>query len=206
MIRYKILIVDDEPGILAMLRDYFEFHGYIVYTAMSGMEALKAVNAKPDLILLDINMPDMDGLEVCKLIRSHVSCPIIFLTARIEAHLRRENRALQTQSAKFFDSLAINYASRQVTYLDKPIPFTKKEFDIVELLTKNPGVKNYRDHYEGSGELQKGCVSGTKGEGPEKTYPKADKACFLFPHSMRVHNSILYGKPFLSCFFCETYL
>lgn len=169
MIRYKILIVDDEPGILAMLRDYFEFHGYIVYTAMSGMEALKAVNAKPDLILLDINMPDMDGLEVCKLIRSHVSCPIIFLTARIgemdavmgfqmggddyvvkpfkvnelgarvEAHLRRENRALQTQSAKFFDSLAINYASRQVTYLDKPIPFTKKEFDIVELLTKNPG-------------------------------------------------------------------
>lgn len=169
MVKYKILIVDDEQGIITMLRDYFEFHGYLVYTAMSGQEALKKIDAKPDIILLDINMPDMDGLEVCRTIRNHVSCPIIFLTARIEetdaiigfqsggddyvikpfklgelgarveAHLRRENRGNSNQSARFFDSLAINYDKRQMFYRDKVIPLTKKEFDIVELLTKNPG-------------------------------------------------------------------
>ena len=84
MEKHKILIVDDEQGIVTMLKDYFEFHGYLVYTAMSGTEALNGINAKPDIILLDINMPDMDGLEVCRTIRDHVSCPIIFLTARIE--------------------------------------------------------------------------------------------------------------------------
>ncbi len=168
-LKYKILIVDDEQGIVTMLKDYFEFHGYLVYTAMSGTEALKGINSKPDIILLDINMPDIDGLEVCRKIRDHVSCPIIFLTAkveetdaiigfqsggddyvvkpfrlgelgaRVEAHLRRENRGNSGLSAKFFDSLAINYDKRQVSYQDKVIPFTKKEFDIVELLTRNAG-------------------------------------------------------------------
>ena len=169
MPKYKILIVDDEQGIVTMLKDYFEFHGYLVYTAMSGSEALKEINSKPDIILLDINMPDMDGLEVCRTIRDHVSCPIIFLTARIEetdaiigfqsggddyvikpfklgelgarveAHLRRENRGDSGLSAKFIDSLAINYDKRQVSYQDKVVPLTKKEFDIVELLTRNLG-------------------------------------------------------------------
>ena len=169
MVKYKILIVDDEQGIVSMLKDYFEFHGYLVYTAMSGTEALREINSKPDIILLDINMPDMDGLEVCRKIRDYVSCPIIFLTARIEetdaiigfqsggddyvvkpfklgelgarveAHLRRENRGNSNLSAKFLDNLVINYDKRQVSYQDKVIPFTKKEFDIVELLTRNPG-------------------------------------------------------------------
>lgn len=165
----KILIVDDEQGIVMMLKDYFDFHGYLVFTAFNGIEALKIINLKPDIILLDINMPDMDGLEVCRKIREHISCPVIFLTARIEeqdsimgfqsggddyvvkpfkinelgarvaAHLRRENRVQQTMTAKFIDSLAINYAERQISYIDDPITLTKKEFDIVELLTLNQG-------------------------------------------------------------------
>lgn len=169
MATYKLLIVDDEQGIVTMLKDYFEFHGYLVYTAMNGAEALKGINANPDLILLDINIPDMDGLEVCRTIRDHVSCPVIFLTARIEeadaivgfqsggddyvvkpfklgelgarveAHLRRENRGTSGSPAKFLDGLAINYDKRQVSYQDQAIPFTKKEFDIVVLLTRNPG-------------------------------------------------------------------
>lgn len=53
-------------------------------TAANGVETLKQVEQQPDLILLDINMPDLDGLEVCQRIRAHVSCPILFLTARIE--------------------------------------------------------------------------------------------------------------------------
>lgn len=176
MVPYKILIVDDEQGILSMLQDYFEFHGYFVYTALNGTEALKAVNAKPDIILLDINMPDINGLEVCKRIREYVSCPIIFLTARIEeadaimgfqsggddyvmkpfkvnalgarveAHLRRQNRIPQNMTTKFFDLLMINYGSKEVMYSDKPIPLTKKEFDIVELLTLNPKQVFDKEH------------------------------------------------------------
>ena len=82
--RKKLLVVDDEFDIVNMLRDYFEMSGYDVLTALSGAEALEKLRLQPDMILLDINMPDMDGLEVCKRIRNHVSCPILFLTARVD--------------------------------------------------------------------------------------------------------------------------
>ena len=62
----KILIVDDEKDIRNMLRDYFELQGYEIYTAAGGEEALEKMKIQPDMILLDINMPDMDGYEVCK--------------------------------------------------------------------------------------------------------------------------------------------
>ena len=69
----KILIVDDEPDIVNLLRDYFEINGYNVMTACNGKEALKKAELQPDIILLDINMPDIDGLSVCKRIRDFVS-------------------------------------------------------------------------------------------------------------------------------------
>ena len=81
---YKILIADDEPGVVSLVRDYFEINGYEVITASDGIEAVRQVAKKPDIILLDINMPHVDGIEVCKRIRDHISCPIVFLTARIE--------------------------------------------------------------------------------------------------------------------------
>ena len=120
-----IMVIDDEQMILDMLRDQFETEQYRVITAKSSEEALRKLIDQPDIILLDINMPGMDGLELCRLIRDHVTCPILFLTARIEeadrvaglraggddyimkpfslaeltarveAHLRRENRIQQ---------------------------------------------------------------------------------------------------------------
>ena len=80
---YRILIADDEPDIVAMLRDYFEMNGYEITAAYNGKEAI-AAGKNPDIILLDVNMPDSDGLTVCRTVREYVSCPIIFLTARIE--------------------------------------------------------------------------------------------------------------------------
>ena len=80
----KLLIVDDERGIVDMIQSYFQTR-YDILTAYSGQEALKKVAYKPDLILLDINMPGMDGLTVCQKIREHIACPILFLTARIES-------------------------------------------------------------------------------------------------------------------------
>ncbi len=63
--RDKILIVDDEIDIVSMLKDYFELNGYDTITAVCGMEAIEKVEKQPDIILLDINMPDVDGMEVC---------------------------------------------------------------------------------------------------------------------------------------------
>ena len=80
----KILIVDDEPGIVTVVKNYFEMTGYQVLTAGNGTDAMKQLTKTPDLVLLDINMPDIDGLTVCRKIREHITCPILFLTARIE--------------------------------------------------------------------------------------------------------------------------
>jgi len=80
----RILIVEDEPNMVAGLRDNFEYEGYQVITAADGVEGLqRALEDSPDLILLDVMMPRMSGLEVCKQLKSkRPSLPIIMLTAR----------------------------------------------------------------------------------------------------------------------------
>lgn len=165
----KILIADDERDIVLMLGRFFESKGFRVLPACSGEEALQQAEKQPDIILLDINMPGTDGLEVCRRIRDHISCPILFLTARIEdadkvqgfaaggddyivkpfslvelearvqAHLRREARHNSEGKIRFSGELTIDYAQRCLFFADKPIVLAKKEFDIVELLSQNPG-------------------------------------------------------------------
>src|SRR5438067_9894361 len=80
----KILIVEDEPNMVAGLRDNFEFEGYEVLSAYDGSEGLeKALATSPDLVLLDVMMPKMSGLDVCKQLKAkRPSIPIIMLTAR----------------------------------------------------------------------------------------------------------------------------
>jgi DNA-binding response OmpR family regulator len=80
----KILIVDDEEGLRKLLKDYFELNGYFVLTAKDGDEALRQVEQQPDLVVLDVDMPGMNGFDVCRKIRGFVSCPILFLTAYVE--------------------------------------------------------------------------------------------------------------------------
>ena len=81
--RHKILVVDDEAMITELLSDHLGDEGYDVFTTNCAGGALKLLPEHPDLIILDINMPGTDGLEFCKDIRNHVSCPILFVTARI---------------------------------------------------------------------------------------------------------------------------
>ena len=80
----KILIVEDEPNMVAGLRDNFEFEGYEVLSAYNGLEGLeRALAESPDLVLLDVMMPKMSGLDVCKQLKAkRPSIPIIMLTAR----------------------------------------------------------------------------------------------------------------------------
>ena len=171
----KILIVDDEPGIVEMLQSYFVAE-YQVLTASSGTEALQKAAANPDLILLDINMPGLDGLSVCRQLRDHLNCPILFLTARIEqsdkivgfaagaddyivkpfdldelaarvqAHLRREQRRQGKASVRFFGDLTIDYNAREVTVQGQNVPLSKREFEIVALLSLHPGQVFDREH------------------------------------------------------------
>lgn len=186
---YKILIADDEQGIIQLLKDYFEIQGYRVLEALSGAEVLEKLARKPDIILLDVSMPGIDGFEVCRRIRSHISCPILFLTARIEeqdringlklggddyimkpfsieelgarveAHLRREERKRLNGSVLMSDRLAIRYSERSVYYENDQVNLTKMEFDIVELLSMNPGQVFSKDQlyektrgYDGAGD------------------------------------------------------
>lgn len=164
----KLLIVDDEPGIVDMMASYFSLQ-YEVLTAYGGYEALQKLEKQPDLILLDINMPDMDGLALCRKIREYITCPILFLTARIEsadkikgfsagaddyilkpfdldelgarvaAHLRRENRKQEQSRVHFFGNMVIDYTKREIMISQNPIALSKKEFDIVELLSTHTG-------------------------------------------------------------------
>jgi DNA-binding response OmpR family regulator len=81
----KILLVDDEPEILEICRDYLKASAYDVVTAQDGVQGLSSARReKPDLIVLDLMMPEMDGLDLCRAIRRESNVPIIMLTARVE--------------------------------------------------------------------------------------------------------------------------
>ena len=82
--RPTLLVADDEPDIVDLLREYFEGAGFDVLAATSGEQALAAAAHDPDLVLLDVSMPGLDGYETCRRLRGHLSCPILFLTARVE--------------------------------------------------------------------------------------------------------------------------
>ncbi|WHE06410.1 response regulator transcription factor [Thermoanaerobacterium thermosaccharolyticum] len=170
----KILIIDDEKEIADLLKDSLERKGNTVLTAYNGKEGIEKAKDMPDLIVLDIMMPDIDGYEVCSKIMDTVICPIVFLSAkqsemdrikgfalggddyvvkpfslkellaRIDAHLRREKRAiLLNEEGKRallnFKNISIDLKSREVMVKGAPIELTKKEFDVLELLSLHPG-------------------------------------------------------------------
>ena len=81
----KVLLVDDDPGIIEVLKLYFEKEGYQVSTCMQGDKAVAAFNSfAPDIVILDLMLPGMDGNDICREIRKTSDCPIIMLTARTD--------------------------------------------------------------------------------------------------------------------------
>ena len=79
----KILVVDDDKSMVNMIKDVLEMEGYAVTTAFDGEQALKQVQKQSDIILLDINLPKMDGFSICKEVRRYSDVPIMFITARV---------------------------------------------------------------------------------------------------------------------------
>lgn len=175
----RILVVDDEKIIVKGIKFNLENEGFDVETAYNGEDALEIVkNVHLDLVILDLMMPKLDGLETCKRIREFSTVPIIMLTAKSEdtdkllgfeygaddyitkpfnilelkSRVRAILRRSGTSSSKFkntrliADSLIIDTEQRNA-YLDGvPVQLTAKEFDLVELMMRNPGRVYSRDN------------------------------------------------------------
>lgn len=170
-----ILIVDDEVSIRELIRFNLEKEGFETITAEDGAEALEVFKTKqPDLVLLDIMLPTMDGWEVCKAIRKESNTPIIMLTAkgdenervsglemgaddyvtkpfspkeliaRIRAVLRRANPEEETTQVRLKD-LVIDVDRHEVTVAGRPVSLTPKEFELLLLLVRNRGKVLSRD-------------------------------------------------------------
>lgn len=165
----NILVVDDEPQIRRVMRSTLSTHGYVITEAKSGEEALESLGAnRPDLVLLDMNMPGIGGIEACRAIRSASDIPIIMLTvrnaerdkvaaldagaddyvvkpfgfeellARIRAALRRYSPGDALPSFVAKD-LTIDFQKREVTAGGKAVHLTPKEYDVLKHLVANQG-------------------------------------------------------------------
>jgi DNA-binding response OmpR family regulator len=165
-----ILVVDDEPEIVRLLRSYLEKDGYRVVTAYNGEEALyTARHEKPDLVVLDILMPKMDGLAFTRQIRREQDVPIIMLTARAEetdrivglemgaddyvtkpfsprevvarvrAVLRRAQPKPQAPPILRAGPIVLDHSEHTVTVAGELVELTPTEFDILETLMRDPG-------------------------------------------------------------------
>ncbi|MBI2957469.1 MAG: response regulator transcription factor [Chloroflexi bacterium] len=163
----RILVVDDDPQISGLLKRGLSYEGYTVETASSGQEALdKARDNAPDLVVLDVLMPGMDGFEVARRLRQGGETPILMLTAKgtvadkvtgldagaddylvkpfefeeLLARIRALLRRRQPQEAETlrFGDMTLDTLTRQVTRGGMPIELTAKEFDLLELFMRHP--------------------------------------------------------------------
>jgi len=170
-----ILIVEDDPTMLRGLKDNFEFHGYHVLTAEDGEAGLNtALNAKPDLIVLDLMLPKINGYEVCRLIRKEkLDMPIIMLTAKSEESdvvlglnlgaddyvtkpfsikellarveaLLRRTRPSEAQIYRFAD-YELDLPARKLTHAGRELKLSPKEFKLLTLFVTHPGRALSRD-------------------------------------------------------------
>lgn len=171
----SILIIEDDPTMLRGLKDNFEFAGYAVRTAADGEKGLDAaLAAPPDLILLDIMLPNVNGYEICRMIRAQgLDMPIIMLTAKgqesdiilglnlgaddyvtkpfgIKELLARVNaflrRRTKTESAALtFGPCRLDLGARKLFKNNHEITLTPREFDLLAYVAKHPGRALTRD-------------------------------------------------------------
>jgi DNA-binding response OmpR family regulator len=165
-----IFVVDDEPKIVRLARDYLEQSGFRVLPVGDGAAALAAARQeKPDLVVLDLNLPGLDGLDVCRALRRESSVPIIMLTARAEemdrliglelgaddyivkpfsprelvarvrAVLRRTQGDVQTPGLIRAGALEIDLNGHRVTLRGEPVKLTRIEFNLLSTLVQHRG-------------------------------------------------------------------
>lgn len=167
----KILIVDDERNILELVKLYLNAEGHSVVTAPDGLSALEKFRGEqPDLVVLDIMLPGIDGWEVCRRLRQNSQIPIIMLTARgeavdrivglelgaddyvvkpfnprelvarIKAVLRRTRTSMAMPARIAVGDLQIDPERREVTIKDMPVTLRAKEFDLLTHFAQHVGL------------------------------------------------------------------
>ena len=165
-----VLVVDDEPKIVQLARDYLEHAGFGVLTAGDGASALQSARTRqPDLIVLDLGLPGLDGLEVMRSIRASSSTPIVVLTARdteldkllglelgaddyvtkpfsprelvarVRAVLRRGERAVEPREHIEVGDLALDVPRLRTTVAGRGVDLTATEFQILATMAREPG-------------------------------------------------------------------
>ena len=165
-----ILVADDEPKVARLARDYLEKNGFRVITSGDGQSALAiARREKPDLVVLDLMLPMMDGREVCRILRRESDVPIIMLTAlseeidqvtgleigaddyitkpfspraliaRVRALLRRTRGELRLPNVIRVSGLEIDLQKHVVTFNGSPVKLTPNEFKLLHILANRPG-------------------------------------------------------------------
>ncbi len=170
----RILVIDDEPKIVSFIRRGLAYEGYDVEVAYDGEDGLaRARDNPPDVIILDVMLPGLDGLEVCRRLRAGGDVPILMLTAkdavpdrvagldsgaddylvkpfafeellaRVRALLRRR-QPLEQEILRFAD-LTMNTATRQVQRGERDVELTAKEYDLLELFMRHPQQVLTRD-------------------------------------------------------------
>jgi len=166
----RILIVDDEPNILGTVAPLLRARGYEVFSAMSGRAGLESVERdKPDLVVLDLGLPDIDGVEVCRQIRETTNVPIVVLSARgaegdkvgaldagaddyvtkpfgaeellarIRASLRRVETPVPASEPIVRGDLVIDRERFRVARDGEDVRLTPKEFELLSFLAQHPG-------------------------------------------------------------------
>lgn len=170
MSQTKVLLIDDDEKIVKLLRSYFEKEGWIVTAAYDGLQGLQAVKIQqPDIVILDLMLPGIDGWEVCKRLRKDSEVPIIMLTARDEetdrliglelgaddyvskpfspreilarakAVLRRTQREVVQSEPVKIGELKIDVENHEVRLAGQILDLTPTEFKILHLLAQKPG-------------------------------------------------------------------
>jgi len=166
----RILVVDDEPKIVALARDYLEHAGFSVRIAHDGRSALAAARGeRPDLIVLDLGLPEIDGLDVARTLRGESSVPIVMLTgrsdesdklvgleigaddyvtkpfspkelvARVRAVLRRTERPQQSTDVVRAGDVVLDLPRMRVTVDGRVVELTPTEFELLATLAREPG-------------------------------------------------------------------
>jgi len=166
----KVLVVDDEPKIVQLARDYLEQAGFAVIVAHDGKAALASARSqKPDLVVLDLGLPELDGLDVARTIRQESNVPIVMLTgrseesdklvgleigaddyvtkpfspkelvARVRAVLRRTERPRVDTEIVRVGDVMLDIPRMRATVADRPVELTPTEFQLVTTMAREPG-------------------------------------------------------------------
>jgi two-component system KDP operon response regulator KdpE len=156
--QFRVLLIDDEPELLEMLEMMLVAEGFDVVTAQDALAGLRAAyQAHPDIILLDVMMPNMDGFETCRRLREMTEVPILFLTgkakgkedvvhgfalgSRITARLRRAGEHIENEVEYMSPtgSVILNCSRHELVIGDRNVYLGPKEFDVIRLLIRHSG-------------------------------------------------------------------